>query len=150
MEELLKFILSYGYEIVGIALATIFLIGCVKVFGLKKAKGISSGNKKIIYQLLIAVFSFGLTAAWLALAMPLFKLEGYIFTWEGVLNKGTISMAAVQVMYPVYENLRIRDLVQLVGKLIVYIFRGNKKAKAVIEQASATAEVVDKDKTIVL
>ena len=129
MEQVLEFINKYGTVPALTGLVVIFLIGCIKLIFKKPLEKIDKANRKPIYEVLSLVFSYGLAALWILVRAKWFGIAGDPFSWNGVVITGSSVYVAVKVMYPLYENLRLRDLVQLIGKAFVNLFKKKKKAE---------------------
>lgn len=129
MEQVLEFINKYGTVPALTGLVVIFLIGCIKLIFKKPLEKIDKANRKPIYEVLSLVFSYGLAALWILVRTKWFGIAGDPFSWNGVVITGSSVYVAVKVMYPLYENLRLRDLVQLIGKAFVNLFKKKKKAE---------------------
>ena len=127
--ELLDFILKYGAEVALIAFASIFLVGVVKLIFKKPLEKIEKANRKPIYEALSIVFAYALTSAWLAVRVAWFNMPVDPFSWALVAEKGSVVYVAVKVMYPLYENFKLRDFFHLVGRWVLTWFK--KKDKAV-------------------
>lgn len=122
MEMLIKFIEQYGLEVSLIAFATIFLVGVFKLILKRPLEKIEKTNRKPIYETLSIVFAFGLTAAWLAVRVAWFHMPVDPFSWKLVAEAGVGVYAAVKVMYPLYENYKLRDLLQIIGRWMLSWF----------------------------
>lgn len=122
MEALIKFIEQYGVEVSLIAFAAIFLVGVFKIILKRPLEKIEKANRKPIYEALSIVFAFGLTAAWLAVRVAWFNMPVDPFSWKLVGEAGVGVYAAVKVMYPLYENFRLRDLLQIIGRWMLSWF----------------------------
>lgn len=131
--ELLDFILKYGAEVALIAFASIFLVGVIKVAFKKPLEKIEKANRKPIYEALSIVFAYALTTAWLAVRVAWFHMPVDPFSWELVAEKGSIVYIAVKVMYPLYENFKLRDFFQLIGRWVLTWFK-KKDKKAVADK----------------
>lgn len=122
MEMLIKFIEQYGLEVALIAFATIFLVGVFKLILNKPLEKIKKADRKPIYETFSIVFAFGLTAAWLAVRVSWFHMPLDPFSWKLVAEAGIGVYAAVKVMYPLYENYKLRDLLQIIGRWVLSWF----------------------------
>lgn len=130
--ELLDFILKYGAEVALIAFASIFLVGVIKLVFKKPLEKIEKANRKPIYEALSIVFAYALTTAWLAVRVAWFHMPVDPFSWALVAEKGSIVYIAVKVMYPLYENFKLRDFFQLIGRWVLTWFK-KKDKKAVAD-----------------
>lgn len=108
--ELGTLVLEYGVEVVLISLITILLVGVVKIAFKKQLDKVAKANRKVIYEVASIVIVVLLTVGWVAIS------GGGAF--ELYMTKILASYGGMKVMYPLYENFKIRDLVQLIGKLI--------------------------------
>ena len=107
---LLGIITKYGTPAVIIACLTIFLIGILKYFGVFNK--IAKENRKPIYFILNYVFGFGITAAYYAIfKIPFADYVAYSF----------VTASAVNLLYPLYENLKLRELLAKLGSFIVKV-----------------------------
>ena len=119
--ELGTLVLEYGVEVVLIALITILLVGVVKIAFKKQLDKVAKENRKVIYEVASIVIVVLLTVVWVAIS------GGGAF--ELYMTKILASYGGMKVMYPLYENFKIRDLVQLIGKLIKEKFITMKDGK---------------------
>lgn len=126
MEALIKFIEQYGAEVALIAFASIFMVGVFKLILKKPLEKIEKSNRKPIYEALSIIISFGLTAAWLAVRVAWFHMPVDPFSWKLVGEAGVGVYAAMKVMYPLYENFKLRDLLQIAGTWVLSWFKHNK------------------------
>ena len=146
MVELTEFITKYGLEVAIIGLVTILFVGIFKMVMKKPLSKIEKSNRKPIYEVMSMLFAYGFTALWLWVRVSLFKMNCDPITWQLWLQEGATVYVAVKVMYPIYENYKIRDLIQLLGRSIVNIFTKKDKAKKVENQSQSK----DSDKPITL
>ena len=131
---------SYGLRVVIVALVSIFIVGCIKVLFARGFKRLGSGAKPI-YETLSIIVSVGLAGLWLIVKAPWFGLAPEPFTIESFIKQAALVYAAVKIMYPIYENYKLRDLVRLIGRLIKGIF--GKEDKVAVD-------TTDEKKTIVI
>lgn len=103
-------VLEYGIEIVVLALAAIAVVGALKSLLHKQLEKIEKANRKPIYEITSIVVVVVLTVVWL-----LINGGGSI---ELYMTKILASYGAMKVIYPLYENFKVRDLVQLIFKLL--------------------------------
>lgn len=103
-------VLEYGIEIVLLALVSIAVVGALKSLLHKQLEKIEKANRKPIYEIASMIVVALLTVVWL-----LISGGGSI---ELYMTKILASYGAMKVMYPLYENFKIRDLVQLIFKLL--------------------------------
>lgn len=108
--ELGKLLIEYGLEAVLISLIAIALVGVVKIVFKSKLEGMNKSNRKIIYEVVSTIAVFGLVAVWMLISKADFK------EYTAVAGATYVTM---KVMYPLYENYRLRDLVQLIGKILL-------------------------------
>lgn len=108
--ELGTLVLEYGVESVLIALITIVLVGVVKIAFKKQLDKVAKENRKVIYEVASIVIVVLLTVGWVAIR------GGGAF--ELYMTKILASYGGMKVMYPLYENFKLRDLLQLIVKLI--------------------------------
>lgn len=103
-------VLEYGFEVVLIALVSILLVGSGKIAFKKPLEKIEKGNRKIVYEIASIIIVAVLSVLWVLLngggAFPVYA------------TKILAAYGGMKVIYPLYENFKIRDLVQLIGKLI--------------------------------
>lgn len=103
-------VLEYGFIVVLAAFLTITLVGLIKVAFKKQLERIEKSNRKVVYEVVSMVIVT--VVAVILTSTPLgSEPKDYIATIIA-------SYGAMKVMYPLYENFKIRDLVQLLGKLI--------------------------------
>ena len=122
--ELGTLVLEYGVEVVLISLITIMLVGVVKIAFKKQLDKVAKENRKVIYEIVSIIIVVLLTVGWVVI-----KGGG---AFELYMTKILASYGGMKVMYPLYENFKIRDLVQLIGKLIKEKFITTKDGKVVI------------------
>lgn len=128
---------KYGISALIIACITIFLIGILKYFNVFGK--VPKDNRKPIYYVLNYVFVFAITAAYYGI----FKLN-----FNDYVAYAFVVASAVNLLYPIYENLKLRDLFQIIGNFIVKVVAKNQveneKAKIENEQIKkdASSEVV--------
>lgn len=103
-------VLEYGIEIVVIALVAIMIVGLFKSLLHKQLEKIEKTNRKPIYEITSMVVVLLLAVVWILISGG--------GTIELYIAKILASYGAMKVMYPLYENFKIRDLVQLIGKLL--------------------------------
>ena len=103
-------VLEYGFEVVLIALLSILLVGVMKVAFKSKLERVDKANRKAIYEIASMLAVVLLTVGWIL-------ISGGAASNEYIL-KIMSAYGAMKVMYPLYENFRVRDLVQLIGKLL--------------------------------
>lgn len=121
-----ELVVIYGAQVSLIGIVAIFLVGCIKIALKKRFEQLDRNACKTIYETLSIVMSFGLTALWMATRGPVFGLDSVAMTWEAFAKEGALSFAAVKVMYPLYENYRLRDLFKIIGQAVVGIFKKDK------------------------
>ena len=121
---MLEFIQMYGWAVALLAMLVIFLIGLLKVAFKSKIEKVEKGKLKPVYEIASAVLVFIVVAIWLVFKFYLMKTDEQ--DWSKYLELVAGTYAAVKVMYPIYENYKIRDLVKL---LLEMIFEKNTKEK---------------------
>lgn len=123
-------ILQYGLEIALIAMISIFLVGCFKVVFRKLLDKLDKKKRKPIYETLSIIYTYVLAAGWLAIKVKIGWTPELI--WQDFLKLGSISYAVAKIMYPLYENYLLRDLVRAVLASIFNIF--TKKPKEEVKE----------------
>lgn len=103
-------VLEYGIEIVILALVSIAVVGALKSLLRKQLEKIEKSNRKPIYEIASMVVVVLLTVGWI-----LINGGGSI---ELYMAKILAAYGAMKVMYPLYENFKIRDLVHLIFELL--------------------------------
>lgn len=131
VNQLWGFVEAYGVEIALLSLATIFLVGVVKLIFKKGFARINTNVKKAIYETLSLVFAYALTILWMYARTAWFNISTIPFDWVVSLKAASVTMLAVKAMYPVYENYGIRALVRLIGKFIASWFKKKDTNSAV-------------------
>lgn len=121
---LLNILLNYGISVLAIACITILLIGVLKYFDVFRK--VPKDHRKPIYYVLNFLFVFGLAAIYYAI----FKRP-----FDDYIVYSVVCGTAVNALYPIYENLKIRDLFATIGNFIV-----SKVAKKQVENAKTNAE----------
>ena len=118
---------KYGVSALVIACITIFLIGILKYFDVFRK--VPKDNRKPIYYVLNYVFVFAITAAYYGI----FKLS-----FNDYVAYALVVASAVNLLYPIYENLKLRDLFKIIGNFIVRVVAKNQieNEKAKIENES--------------
>ena len=107
---LYNIVTKYGVSALVIACITIFLIGILKYFGVFNK--IPKENRKPIYLILNYVLGFGITAIYYAIfKLPFADYVAYSF----------VTATAVNLLYPLYENLKLRELLAKLGGFIVKV-----------------------------
>ena len=124
IEQLYRFIIVYGPEIVLIAATTILLVGIVKLIFKTKLEKVNKTGRKTIYEVLSASFTLIATVGWLLLKQYVFNLTTTPMTLESILKVAATVNIVVKVMYPIYENYGLRELMRTV---ISVIFDKKKK-----------------------
>lgn len=114
-------VLEFGLEVVLIALITIVLVGLGKVAFKKQLDKVEKTNRKVIYEVASIIIVVLLTVAWVLIT------GGGAF--ELYMTKILASYGGMKVMYPLYENFKLRDLLQLIGRLIKEKYIAGKTAK---------------------
>ena len=103
-------VLEYGIEIVVLALMSIALVGALKALFKDQLEKIEKANRKPVYEVTSIVIVAILTSVWV--------LVGGGGGVEVFVGKILASYGAMKVIYPLYENFKVRDLLQLIVKLI--------------------------------
>lgn len=103
-------VLEYGIEIILLALASIMLVGVMKLLFKKQLEKIEKANRKPVYEITSMIIVVVLAVVWILISGG--------GTIELYTAKILASYGAMKVMYPLYENFKIRDLVQLIFKLL--------------------------------
>ena len=119
---MLEFIQMYGWAVALLAMLVIFLIGLLKVAFKSKIEKVEKEKLKPVYEIASAVLVFIVVAIWLLFKFYLMKTDEP--DWSKYLELVAGTYAAVKVMYPIYENYKIRDLVKL---LLETVFKKNCK-----------------------
>ena len=119
---MLEFIQMYGWAVALLAMLVIFLIGLLKVAFKTKIEKVEKEKLKPVYEIASAVLVFIVVAIWLLFKFYLMKTDEP--DWSKYLELVAGTYAAVKVMYPIYENYKIRDLVKL---LLETVFKKNCK-----------------------
>lgn len=114
-------VLEFGLEVVLIALITIVLVGLGKIAFKKQLDKVEKTNRKVIYEVASIIIVVLLTVAWV-LIMGGGPFEVYV-------TKILASYGGMKVMYPLYENFKLRDLLQLIGRLIKEKYIAGKTTK---------------------
>lgn len=135
MEQL---IVKYGPEVGLTCLVAIFLVGCIKVLFKNQFSKIEKASRKTVYETMSIIIAFGLTALWIFLKGKYWG--GSAFTWEVFASQGAVTYSAVKVGYSLYENFKLRDLVQVVGRAFVSVF-SKKQPKEVEHTEEETKKV---------
>lgn len=113
--DLSGFLVEYGFTLTVLALAIILLIGLFKIVAKKLLDKIEKENRKPIYELLTMILVILLTVLWIAIEP---QISGGAMVWGEFLPRVLALYSVVKVMYPIYENFKLRDLVHLLGDTI--------------------------------
>lgn len=109
------FLAEYGFTLTVLALGIILLIGLFKIVAKKLLDKVEKENRKPIYELLTIVLVIVLTVLWIAIEP---QISGGAMVWGEFLPRVLALYSVVKVMYPVYENFKLRDLVHLLGDTV--------------------------------
>ena len=111
LQQILAEVLNnYGLVVVLFACATIFLIGVLKYFN--AFRKVEKSNRKPIYLSLTYVFAFGLSAIYFGI---------YGLDFNNYIAFATIIATTSSLLYPLYENLKLRDLLAILGNFIIKV-----------------------------
>lgn len=121
---MLEFIQMYGWVIALLAMLVIFLIGLLKFAFKSKIEKVEKEKLKPVYEITSGVLVFIVVAIWLVFKFYLLRTDEP--DWSKYLELVAGTYAAVKVMYPIYENYRLRDLVKLILDMI---FKKHDKEK---------------------
>lgn len=120
---------KYGLQVLIIACVTIFLIGILKYF--EVFRKIEKSNRKPIYLILTYAFAFGLTAGYYGV---------YNLDFANYPAYALMVATATSLIYPLYENLKLRDLLAVLGGFIIKVVAKKQleleKNKLEVEQES--------------
>lgn len=132
MEQIFENLKDVEWATTVISLITIFLIGCVKL--IPAVKNMNKNLRKALYQALNIVFG-GI----LSVLYTLFIVKG---GWDmDMLRFAIIVVIEINVLYPLYENLGLRELWK---KILSLIFK--KKDKKAVEGATNASSTTEEDK----
>ena len=132
MEQIFENLKDVGLATTVISLITIFLIGCVKL--IPAVKNMNTNLRKALYQALNIVFG-GI----LSVLYTLFIAKG---GWDmDMLRFAVIVVIEINALYPLYENLGLRELWK---KILSLIFK--KKDTKVVEGATNASSTTEEDK----
>lgn len=120
---LVTIVTKYGLPALLLGAITIFLIGVLKYFDVFRK--IPKDNRKPIYLVLNYIIVFALTAAYYGI----FKLR-----FTDYVSYAFVVATVVNLLYPIYENLKIREFFGAIGRFIV-----KKVAKKQVEEEKETA-----------
>lgn len=132
MEQIFENLKDVGLATTVISLITIFLIGCVKL--IPAVKNMNTNLRKALYQALNIVFG-GI----LSVLYTLFIAKG---GWDmNMLRFAIIVVIEINALYPLYENLGLRELWK---KILSLIFK--KKDTKGVEGATNASSTTEEDK----
>lgn len=132
MEQIFENLKDVGLATTVISLITIFLIGCVKL--IPAVKNMNTNLRKALYQALNIVFG-GI----LSVLYTLFIVKG---GWDmNMLRFAIIVVIEINALYPLYENLGLRELWK---KILSLIFK--KKDTKVVEGVTNASSTTEEDK----
>ncbi len=120
------FVVEYGLELTILAFIIIMLIGVLKIAGKKLLDKVTKENRKPIYEATTIVLVILLVVLWIVMESSIY---GGAMLWKEFLARALALYSLVKVMYPIYENFKLRDLVQLLGKMIISKAEEKKKLK---------------------
>lgn len=126
--DILSLIETYGLDVILIALLSIFLVGCVKVVFRKSFEKMGKGGAKAVYETLSITFALALSALWI-LCRHYLGLPQETFTADLFMKRSSLVYASVKIMYPLYENYHLRDLVRMIGRLVLKLFAKKSNVK---------------------
>lgn len=111
LTELFTNLRDVGIAVLVIALISIFLVGCFKLIPRLKNMNSKVGRKAIYFGLSL-VISGGLSIVY------------WIFIQKGgwdmdLLSFVVYTIATVNIIYPIYENTGLRDLLKKIGSLLI-------------------------------
>lgn len=109
--DIFSLFVNYGWQVATVALGTIFLIGVNKLWLRKLVK--NSNARHGIYTIFNFVF-VGLLSILTITASNGLKLD-----WTAIWKTALVGYGLLNILYPLYENLSIKDLVSKIGKAIV-------------------------------
>lgn len=107
-----NFVMEYGVQSALIAIVSIILVGMAKIIFKNRLVDQTKEARKAIYQVMTTVIVLGLSAAWILLRGQ--QIE--VIAW---LKESAVAYAASQVMYPMYENYHLRDLVGMLMRFLM-------------------------------
>lgn len=129
MEQIFANLMDIGVATTVISLIAIFLVGCIKL--IPAVKNLGEQVRKALYQGLNIVI-----AAALSIVYTLVIAKG---GWNmDMLRFAIIVVAEVNMLYPLYENLGLRQLVRKIGG-VIYNLLFKKDAKKQVETLHAEA-----------
>lgn len=132
--SLYNIVVKNGLPALILGILTIFLIGVLKYFHVFDK--VSKENRKPIYLALTYVFTFGLTAIYYAI----FKLS-----FADYVAYSFVVGSVVNLLYPLYENAKIRDFFALIGSFIVKIVAKKQVKAETAKIKEETNQVVQKE-----
>ncbi len=135
LQQILAEVLNnYGLVVVLFACAKLFLIGVLKYFN--AFRKVEKSNRKPIYLSLTYVFAFGLSAIYFGI---------YRLDFANYIAFATIIATTSSLLYPLYENLKLRDLLSLLGNFIIKVVAKkqveNEVEKLKVKQEHVTVEI---------
>lgn len=129
MEQIFANLMDIGVATTVISLIAIFLVGCIKM--IPAVKNLGTEVRKALYQGLNIVI-----AAALSVFYMLVIVKG---GWNmDMLRFAVIVVAEVNMLYPLYENLGLRQLVRKIGETL-YNLLFKKDAKKQVEKLHTEA-----------
>lgn len=123
VEQLWQYIQEYGMEVSLLAVASIFMLGVIKVIFKKPFGKMDATGKKAIYETLSMAITYGIVALWIYTRVTWFGLSTIAFTWDLSLKTAGAVYLLVKVMYPLYENYGLRTLLRVIGSWVLSWFK---------------------------
>lgn len=120
------FVVEYGLELTILAFIIIMLIGVLKIAGKKLLEKVTKENRKPMYEATTIVLVILLVVLWIVVEPSIY---GGAMLWNEFLARALALYSLVKVMYPIYENFKLRDLVRLLGKMFIDKMEEKNKLK---------------------
>ena len=119
IQQLWTFVQQYGIEITGLAFTTIFMVGVIKLVFKKPLAKVDKNGRKAIYEVTSMILMYGLTALWIYARVAWFHISDAAFDMNLVIKTAGTAYVVVKVMYPLYENLGLRQLLRILGNFVL-------------------------------
>lgn len=123
IQQLWTFVQQYGIEIAGLAFATIFMVGVIKLMFKKPLEKVDKNGRKAMYEVISMILVYGLTALWIYARVAWFHISDVAFDMDLVIKTAGTAYVVVKVMYPLYENLGLRQLLRILGNFVLSWFK---------------------------
>lgn len=141
----------FGLDVILVGMVAIALVGFIRIILKPLFNRLGRKTSKTVYEALSVAFAFMLTAIWLVVTKQVVvPFEDNVM--DIYLSRTALVYASIKVMYPLYENLHFREIVRGLGKVILKIFKRDKKLSKTTEviEEILEPEIKEEDKKIII